>query len=202
MPAIKEFADDELIEAIRSGNAIDDPVRFIYRRYFGVLSNYVEQNHGNGQDAEDVFQEAILTLIELVRQNKFRAESSIGTFLYSINRFIWLNELKKRGRQEKRNVKYTGGQELLDEGIEKYTGRREARQYVMSAIDQLGDVCKKILLLFYYEDLPIAEILTKLDYQNEQVVRNKKAKCMKTLEQKLKADPEMARNLKSALQYE
>ena len=79
---------------------------------------------------------------------------------------------------------------------------REARKQVFNIIESLGEVCKKILLAFYYENLPISEILTRLDYQNEQVVRNKKAKCMKSLEEKFSADPALAQKFKSALQYD
>jgi len=38
-----------------------------------------------------------------------------------------------------------------------------------------------------------------IDYQNEQVLRNKKYKCLKSLEQMLTADPELAQRFKNAL---
>ena len=59
--------------------------------------------------------------------------------------------------------------------------------------------CKKILLLFYYENLSISEILDTLDYQNEQVVRNKKYKCLKELEQMITEKPLLKQTLKNLL---
>ena len=41
------------------------------------------------------------------------------------------------------------------------------------------------------------DILKTLQYENEQVVRNKKYKCLKQLEQMITGDPELAKNLKS-----
>jgi len=202
MAIVPEYSDDELIRVITSEKAIDNAVKFLYEKYFYVLSSYIEQNHGTREDAEDIFQETVLTFIELVRKNKFRGESSVKTFMYSINRNVWLNELKKRGRQLKRDERFGKQQEVEDAGVDRYISNRESRAQVFAIIESLGEVCKKILLAFYYENLPINEILTRLDYQNEQVVRNKKAKCMKSLEQKFNADPALAQKFKSALQYE
>lgn len=202
MAVAREYSDDELLKLIRAGEAIDGPVKFLYEKHFYSLSSYVEQNQGSLEDAEDIFQEVVLTFINLIQQNKFRGESSVKTFLYAVNRNIWLNELKKRGRQTKREEKFGNAQEAEDPGIEKYISNREARNVVFGIIDGLGEVCRKILLAFYYENLSISEILTRLNYQNEQVVRNKKAKCMKSLEEKFNADPALAQKFKSALQYE
>ena len=202
MAIVPEYSDDELIRLIATGRTIDAPVKFIYEHYFYLLSSYIEQNHGSREDAEDIFQEVVLTFISLVQQNKFRGESSVRTFLYAVNRNIWMNELKKRGRQLKRNEKFSSEIAAEDPGVDTFIANREARKQVFDIIDTLGEVCKKILLAFYYENLPIGEILKKLDYQNEQVVRNKKAKCMKSLEAKFNADPALAKKFKSALQYD
>ena len=202
MAVVPEYSDDELLSLLGSGKAIDNPVKHLYEKYFYVLSSYIEQNQGSREDAEDIFQEVVLTFIDLVRKNKFRGESSVKTFLFAINRNIWLNELKKRGRQLKRNEKFSVEQPDAEPGVEKMISNREARKQVFNIIESLGEVCKKILLAFYYENLPISEILTRLDYQNEQVVRNKKAKCMKSLEEKFSADPALAQKFKSALQYD
>ena len=202
MAVAPEYSDDELLRLLGSGKAIDNPVKHLYEKYFYVLSSYIEQNQGSREDAEDIFQEVVLTFIDLVRKNKFRGESSVKTFLFAVNRNIWLNELKKRGRQLKRNEKFSVEQPDAEPGVEKMINNREARKQVFNIIESLGEVCKKILLAFYYENLPISEILTRLDYQNEQVVRNKKAKCMKSLEEKFSADPALAQKFKSALQYD
>ena len=202
MAVAPEYSDVELIELIRSHEAIDNPVKHLCEKYFYVLSSYIEQNQGSREDAEDIFQEVVLTFIELVRKNKFRGESSVKTFLFAVNRNIWFNELKKRGRQLKRDEKFTIGLPNTDSGIDRIISGREARQQIFEIIESLGEVCKKILLAFYYENLSISEILSQLDYQNEQVVRNKKAKCMKSLEEKFNANPALAKKFKSALQYD
>jgi predicted DNA-binding protein YlxM (UPF0122 family) len=71
----------------------------------------------------------------------------------------------------------------------------------MAMIERLGDVCKRILIAYYYNDLSMKEILPLVEFQNEQVLRNKKYKCLKSLEQMLTENPELAQRFKNALAY-
>ena len=198
----RHYSDQELIELIRSGSGIDPAVRFMYRNYFEFLGIYVQQHAGSEQDAEDVFQEVVVAFIDLVQRDKFRGDSSIKTFLFALNRNIWLNELKKRKRSSAREIKYELEKSTEDPGIAHYMGAREGRQQLMELITSLGTVCKQILLAFYYEGLSMKEILEQLHYENEQVVRNKKHKCMKKLEELIQSDTLLSNNLKAILHYE
>src|SRR4249919_570238 len=99
----KSFTDFSLIQALRSEPIPDAAIKYLYRNNYLLTAAYIRQNNGSEQDAEDIFQEVILVFIEIVKQDKFRGESSISTFLYSITRNIWLNELKKKDRSRYRD---------------------------------------------------------------------------------------------------
>jgi RNA polymerase sigma factor (sigma-70 family) len=202
MDIVRNYDDTELVEMIKTNATLDKAIEYLYRTHFEVLNVYVKQNKGSQQDAEDIFQEAIIAFIGLVQQNKFRGESSVKTFLFSINKNMWLNELKRRNRANVREIKFETGKKLAAVDAGDYMTGREARQQIISVMDKLGNICKKILLAFYYENLSMKEIVQTMDYENEQVLRNKKYKCLKQLEQTLTADPVLAKTLKSALQHE
>ena len=156
-------------------------------------------NNGSQQDAEDIFQETIVSFIELVKKDKFRGESSIGTFLYSMNRHAWLNELKRKGRALLREEKFEMNMDRGEADKLQQMAYGEEKQEIARLVASLGDTCKKILLLFYYEERTMKEILDATDYDNEQVVRNKKYKCLKQLEQMLNEKPELKQTLKNLL---
>ena len=196
---VQTLADTELVSNLRSGQKMEDAVKALYKNYFESLSWYILQNSGTRQDAEDIFQEVIVTFIDLVQKDKYRGEASIKTFLFSLNRHIWLNELKKRGRAALREEKFEKGRETIDEDAGKMMAGRESSIQLRDLLDRLGENCKKILLLFYYENLSIKDILENLHYENEQVVRNKKYKCMKQLEQMIEKDPPLRQTLKNIL---
>ena len=199
MQVVKSFSDVELLANIRLGKQMDDAIKAIYRNNFESLSLYVMNNSGNRQDAEDVFQEVAVNFIELVQKDKFRGESTIKTFLFSLNRYTWLNELKKRGRALAREEKYEKGQGKTEIDVSHFIAGREAKAQVLQLVGQIGETCKKILLMFYYENLSIGEILENLHYENEQVVRNKKYKCLKQLEQMISENQTLKQTLKNLL---
>jgi DNA-directed RNA polymerase specialized sigma subunit len=98
-----------------------------------------------------------------------------------------------------REEKYQKGREKSAADMDDLIGDREAKQQVMGLVTQLGETCKKILVMFYYENASIKDMLEVLDYENEQVVRNKKYKCMKQLEEIIAGNPALKQTLKTLL---
>ncbi|MES2731929.1 MAG: sigma-70 family RNA polymerase sigma factor [Bacteroidota bacterium] len=194
------YSDGELLQAIRLGNNLEAPIKYLYAMHFDSLANFIRINKGNQQDAEDVFQEMIVVFIDLIQREKFRGDSSIKTFLYAIVRNLWLNELKKRNRTLLRDTEYYDGgskEEAIHDSIEA----NDVRRQIFQLIEQLGEICKRILVYFYYDNLPMKEIVARLDYENEQVVRNRKYKCMKRLGELLDGDTRMKNSFKELLMY-
>jgi RNA polymerase sigma factor (sigma-70 family) len=194
-----KFTDSSLIQALKSEINADEAIRHLYRTQYRLTSAYIRQNSGTDQDAEDIFQEVILVFIDVLKKDKFRGESSVSTFLYSLTRNIWLNELKKRGRSKKRDEVFEKGKDQTDMDVSHLIVNREIKTQLMQVVESLGETCKKILLAFYFENLAMREILKTLNYENEQVVRNKKYKCLKQLEQMLAGQPALTKSLKSLL---
>ncbi len=193
------LSDTDLVSNLRSGLRLDETIKAIYRSYFDSLSWYIMNNSGSRQDAEDVFQEVVVNFIDLVQKDKFRGESTVKTFLFSLNRHTWLNELKKRGRAMAREEKFEKGQERTEADTSHFIAHREEKAVLTKLIAELGETCRRILLLFYYEECSMKEILEQLHYENEQVVRNKKYKCLKQLEQMVNAKPALRETLKNLL---
>jgi len=198
----KTLTDKSLIEALKSDANPDEAIRSLYRTQFSMTEAYIKQNSGTQEDAEDIFQEVVLVFIEILKKDKFRGESSVSTFLYALTRNIWLNELKKRGRSKLRDQIFEKGKDKTDMDVSQLIVNRELKSELMQLVEKLGETCKKILIAVYFENLTMREILKSLNYENEQVVRNKKYKCLKQLEQMLAAQPILAKNLKTVLFYE
>jgi RNA polymerase sigma factor (sigma-70 family) len=199
MELIKRLSDAELLAAIKQGRGLDAAIRSVYREHFESMAWLVKNNNGNQQDAEDIFQEVLVSFIGLVKKDKFRGESSVKTFLFSMTKHTWLNELKKRSRSEARELKFEKARDQQETDVSHLIADREDKKQVMNIVAQLGDTCKKILVMFYYENLSMKEILADLEYENEQVVRNKKYKCLKQLEQMITSNPSLLQTLKNIL---
>lgn len=193
----KMYSDAALLAAIRNGDTLDEAIRYIYQHYADTISSFIVNNSGNVHDAQDIFQETVVTFIETVRKDKFRGESSIKTFLVAIARNTWLNELKRRERSDYREAVFEKNKPEQEPDVSQLISEREKKQQFRDLLAKLGENCKKILTLFYYENLSMKEMLDQLPYENEQVVRNKKYKCLQQLTGMLKANPVIAKIIQS-----
>ena len=105
--------------------------------------------------------------------------------------------------REERYVRIDSPGENGQERVEMDTGHlvadREVKATIAALVAALGETCRTILLLFYYENLSMKEILEATDYENEQVVRNKKYKCLKQLEKMLNEKTKKKKSLKNLL---
>lgn len=202
MKDVFRYTDVELIEALKNENSIDHAIEFIYSTYYRLLEYYVIQNNGTKDDAADVIQETIIAFIEIIERGKFRGEASVNSFLHSIAKNIWLGELRKKTSRDNRNLSFEKQQEQVSEDVSAHLIYHEQQRAINFLFEELGEKCKKLLLMVYYEDLSMKDILIRMpEYQNEQVLRNKKYKCMKELQEKVQENSSLKDNLQKALRY-
>ena len=115
--------DDQIIEILRTskrGKALDK----LYR-YYPKVENMIRSNGGEKQDAQDLFQEALIIFCKKITDSQFALTASINTYVYSICKILWLKELKKkqRGATVKIETELTSTQEE-----ERQERRKEGRR--------------------------------------------------------------------------
>ena len=86
--------EDEFIQAIKTGDS--KGLHQIYETFLPRIRNLVTSNGGSEDDAQDVFQSAILTIYEKVQKENFKLTSKFYTLLYGICRNLWGNRLQKK----------------------------------------------------------------------------------------------------------
>jgi RNA polymerase sigma factor (sigma-70 family) len=187
------YSDADLITAIGRGDQLNSAIFFIYEQYGEAVQSFIMANSGTPPDAEDIFQETVVTFIDLVKKDKFRGEASVKTFLTAIARNLWLNELKKRARSGMREKAFEHNRDGVELDVSQYIANREVKQQFVAVLEKLGEPCKKLLTLFYYENLSMKDMVQHLPYENEQVVRNKKYKCLQALTDLVKQNPVIAK---------
>ncbi len=189
----------ELISKMKITESLNDSVRYLYENYYTLLEKYVLNNSGKKEDAEDVIQETMVAFVDLVQHDKYKGESEIGTFLYAIARNIWLTKIRKNNASNNRNELWTNEIQLFEADITEQLEKQDSLKYIENLFTSIGETCKKILTLFYYENASMKDILKKVNFENEQVLRNKKSKCMKALTEKIDLNPKISQYLKKAL---
>ncbi len=198
----RNLTDQELLEKIKSKSDLNLALGQLYAAHYGMLERYIIQNSGSADDAADLIQEVMLVFVRLVSEEKYRGEASIKSVLYSICRNLWITELRKKKSTEARHERYEGEKDQLESDISSQISKNENLKFVMDLFEKLGQKCKQILTLFYFEELPMKEITEKLEFSSEQVLRNKKYKCLQSLTDQVKSSPALSQSLQKALRHE
>lgn len=196
------YSDVELLQKLQAGSDLDNVIRHLYRSHYRMVNYYIIQNNGSDADAQDIFQEVVINFVKTVQAGLFRAEARISTYMHTLARNAWINEVKKRDRIKRRDEKFHNEKQAIETDVGGQLINREITTQIDNLLQALGENCKKILLAFYFDNLPMKEILKIMHFENEQVLRNKKYKCMKQLEQIITANPAIRETLQSFLTHE
>jgi RNA polymerase sigma factor (sigma-70 family) len=192
MKAEEFYSDKELVAAIRENTNLNKAILFIYQEHAEKTSSFLIKYGASEQEAQDVFQETVIAFIDIAKKETYRLDAKIGTFLVAVAKNIWFNEVKKKERSSFREKQFEKGREQEEADVNQHIIEREMKQQMRDLLYKLDEPCRKILLLFYYENLSMKEIVHHLPYENEQVVRNKKSKCLQHLTGLVKSHPLMA----------
>lgn len=192
--------DAFIIEGLKQVD-INEPLRMLYNNYCNDVIRYICNNNGSAEDGADIFQEAILEFVDIVKKDNFLGKSSIKTFLFAISKNLWRQELRSRDRRNKREKLFNGNEQIqLPEADERWFNKD--RQKAMDKIyGEIGDVCRNILQGFYYEELSMKDLLKKFNYENEQVLRNRKSLCLKKIKNALQQDTALSSFFKNVFSY-
>ncbi len=174
----------------------NDALQHIYENNRERIVTMVVSNSGNTAQAKDIFQETIIVFYENVTQGIFKGESAISTYLYSIARFKWLNQIKKDTVRTDHHTKASDIPHIEESALSMFV-ESEKQAKVLEVLALLGDSCKKLLIASIYHNQSMKEIVAELNYGNEQVARNKKYKCIKSLKELIAARPNLLKILKA-----
>ena len=70
-----------------------------------------------------------------------------------------------------------------DLGLERDDERQNETsiKIMQKALNQMGGKCKEILKLFYYQEMKLDEIVETMSYENKDVAKSQKSRCLKNL---------------------
>jgi RNA polymerase sigma-70 factor, ECF subfamily len=140
--------------------------RFDFNEYLDGLYGYAMVLSRNSAEAEDLVQETCLRALRAV--DRLRAEGSVKSWLFTILRNIWLNELRQRRTVPdlvELDADENGVFEPADATQDPHTDyiSKVEREQVRAAIQQLPLEFREIIVLREYEELSYQEIAALLN---------------------------------------
>ena len=171
--------DSRILNLMKEGD--EEALVMLYESNRRMVTSFVARNSGTENDAEDLLQEAVIVLWERVRSGKFEYSAKLSTFIFATVQNMWRRRLAKIKRETPTEFDDTTFSQddpsPLDELIE---GERSKK--IAAALVKLGDPCKALLVLFYWEEQSMDEIAKQMKFANADTVKSKKYQCKKALE--------------------
>ncbi len=152
---------------------------FLYEKHQDMILRMVQKNNGNQEDALDLFQEGVIALWSNISRGKFqlRENARISTYLYALCRNLWISKLRNR------KIIHTIDDNPALELAAETDGMEEEYSRIIELerqLEKLGDNCRKILSMFYYQKVSMKEIAEAMDI-TENTAKNNKYRCMERL---------------------
>jgi len=175
--------DREIVEGIRTGK--ESEVIKLYELYRDEFFNWSRKTFSlSDEELADVFQETVIAFYYNIKEEKLNnLSSSVKTYLFAIGKNQILKKLEKNSRlhvtDELPDV------EGLNIGEDLYEAS-ERQKVISQLIDDMGEPCKSILRMFYFQRFTMDAIAENLGYKNEHVVKSQKLRCFNQLKEKTK----------------
>jgi RNA polymerase sigma factor (sigma-70 family) len=134
----------------------------------------------NSDDAEEIFQTGIVLLYDNIATGKLtNLSAGIKTYLFAIIK----NKVFHHNRAKSKLASYDASELLRDTLDEEYNEiSKDDLDRASSAMIKLGDPCKTLLELSFYQQMDMDEITHLMGYKNSDTTKNLKYKCLKRLQ--------------------
>jgi len=137
----------------------------VIEQYRPIISYRVKKSIGaHTPDWEDIVNEILINVIEKLKKNEFRGDSSIGTFIYTITQRRIIDFIRKKSRV----LKHAPDTTPFPTPLEKVEDKERA-DMVATAIEKLKPKYKEILYLYYYKELSREEVAQRLGIPTRRV---------------------------------
>jgi RNA polymerase sigma factor (sigma-70 family) len=177
------MTDIQIIELLKSRK--DEKAFLSLYKHFPMIKKMIVAKGGKPEDAQDIYQEALIILHKKATTTDFKLTSKLSTYLYSVCRFLWKDELKKQGKHL--SVEFNEEIDAVEESdLEEIIKKEEQIKIAEKIIAELGDRCRELLLLFYSGTMKLKAIASKMGYSSENTAKNQKYKCLEAAKNKLK----------------
>ncbi|UHO38724.1 sigma-70 family RNA polymerase sigma factor [Chryseobacterium capnotolerans] len=151
----------------------------LYQQYFGYTKKFILKNKGNQEDAEDIFQDAMLILYEKLHADNFKIQTCLGNYLIGISKNLWLKRLRNR------NFYVESPENYLTDNYQEITSAIENEKYywekLVGYVQSISLHCQNLIHDIFIENKSIEEIQDKYKYSSKHNAQNQKYKCVEQI---------------------
>ncbi|MEM6358605.1 MAG: sigma-70 family RNA polymerase sigma factor [Bacteroidota bacterium] len=173
-----EKREAELFEKLKAGD--ESQINGLYHLYRNEFIHWCITNYSVDEEgAADLFQDTIIAFYFNVRNGILQELSSkLKTYIFAIGKNLALKKLRKEARMVANDDMVELNAAIQSIEIFEESDKKKAIAKLMTKI---GEPCKSLLKLFYFDRFSMDAIATRLGYKNENVAKSQKLRCFNSL---------------------
>jgi RNA polymerase sigma factor (sigma-70 family) len=171
----------------------EDNERVIHELYNSSQAKFVNWIKGKYKIAPqeaclEIYQRSFTVLYFNVKKGKLNdLDASIETYLFGIGKMVvreWWREASKYKEDDLNEAMEDLSKiDLFGDALNQKSDKFELTEQLAKGMNEIGEPCKTVLQLFYWEQNSMEAIAIKLNYKNEQVAKKKKYLCLQKLKE-------------------
>lgn len=180
-----KFNNEEILIGLQKNDK--NIIRYVYEIAYFHIEQLVTGSFGSDEDAQDVFQEAMMVLYMNSAKPEFELKSSFTTYLYGIAKNIWYSRLREQRLNTDEDVEFDL---IIKEEPDYYelNERLEKWKLFKDYFDTLSMSCKQVLTLVF-NGISIDQITKLMGYSGYQFTTTRIYKCKMKLIKRIKRNP-------------
>jgi RNA polymerase sigma factor (sigma-70 family) len=182
----KIHEDQKYIDGLLKNNSFI--IQSIYDKFVPKVVNYIKQNSGSTDKAQDVVQETLITIYNQASEKKLQLTCPFDAYFFLLCKRRWLNELKKSSNKE-----VTINEEVLskDDDAQELAFETsvfgEKQALFTEMFQKLGSACKELLTATF--KIKSMEEVAKSLGVTYAYARKKKSLCIGSLTKMVQESP-------------
>lgn len=178
------MTDEQLIAQLKKRDR--NALKTVYTEYKTEFLKFMSRYNAEAIVLEDIFQDALIVLYENAQAGKLDAlKSTLKTYLFGTGKFMLFKHFRD-GKKEvptEETYLFDNYDQAVIENVYEDEGLNEYQAKLITNFKKLGEKCREILELFYLQGMKLDEITRTQGYDNKDVAKSQKSRCLKSLKQ-------------------
>lgn len=170
--------DHRYLSALCTGNSslLDE----IYRKHAREVLLWVLKNNGDADDAQDLFQDALMAIYDRYCGRDFQLTGAFGGLIMAICRRKWFDRLAQKKREE--GVRNSQAERYTEEApeweaAEEAILQQKRQECLAKVFEMLSEQCRQLLSLLTGGETTVEQIAQQLGMANANAVYQSKHRC-------------------------
>lgn len=182
------MTDQQILEGIlQGGRRESESIVYLYETNARKIRSFLlsKASTATSKEPDDIIWEGLEALVLNVKMRKFeiRESSSLAAYYTEICKRLWYKHLDSEKARVLRQSIYMENEVMQIPDVSVLISQKETWDSYLVLFDKLGKNCKRIIQMTFILGYKVGDLAKKLIqeglYENEQVVRNAKNKCLK-----------------------